>query len=67
MRKREALPDFRRAYCSKLKVEKVVKPPQKPAPSKRVVSAESQLFFAELPRIKPSRRHPRIFATKVPV
>lgn len=57
---------FKRRLPSRAKVEKVVKPPQKPVANKSVWFSEIKLFFSERPISVPIKKQPMIFTRKVP-
>jgi hypothetical protein len=51
---------------SRLKEEKVVKPPQKPVARKKRQDFDKGCGFSVRPQRKPIRRHPAIFTSNVP-
>jgi len=57
---------FKRECPSKAKVEKVVKPPQKPVVSNSTWFWFSRLFFKERPNTMPISKQPIILTIKVP-
>ena len=59
-------PSLRSARFSLAKVENVVKPPQKPTARNIFHPGVKSELLSEKPKIKPIRKQPEIFTTKVP-
>ena len=64
-RKTPMFPDLRSSIHSRLKVENVVSPPQKPVAKKRVCGEDSAPCFNAVPIINPMRRQPSRLAMSV--